>query len=240
MCPSSFDNRQTSAGTGVAPGRQVAHKILIVDDNDAARTGLALIFERAGYEVLAVGTYTEGRAALTRMHPDLLIADVRLGEYNGLQLLTTMTRATPAIIITGHPDPVIEADAHRMGADFLVKPVPPATLIGLVQQKLTERTPTFTVTRRWERKPVSGDLPARVGNTPARVLDISYGGLRLEMEREPGPVRPESLTLDLPDRGLSVVIDVAWTSHVDDRWMCGGSVIASESAAWQGLVDAVA
>jgi DNA-binding response OmpR family regulator len=240
MRTSLFDNRQASAGTGVAPEQPVAYKILIVDDNDAARTGLALLFERAGYEVLAVGTYTDGRAALTRMHPDLLIADVRLGEYNGLQLLTTLTRPTAAIIITGHPDPVIEADAHRMGADFLVKPVPPATLIGLVERKLTERTPTFKVTRRWERKPVSGNLPARVGNTPARVLDISYGGLRLEMEREPGPVRPESLTLDLPDRGLSVVIDVAWTSHVDDRWMCGGSVIASESAAWQGLVDAVA
>jgi FixJ family two-component response regulator len=52
------------------------------------------------------------------MHPDLLIADVRLGEYNGLQLLASTTQPTAAIIITGHPDPVIEADAHRMGADF--------------------------------------------------------------------------------------------------------------------------
>jgi DNA-binding response OmpR family regulator len=240
MRPSSFDNRQAPAGTRVAVGQTVAHKILIVDDNDAARTGLALIFEKAGYEVLSVGTYTEGRAALTRMHPDLLIADVRLGEYNGLQLLANMNRPTAAIIITGHPDPVIEADAHRMGADFLVKPVAPAALIDLAEQKLAKRSPSFQVTRRWERKPVSGNLPALVGDTPARVLDISYGGLRLEMEREPGPVRPESLTLDLPDRGLSVVIDVAWTSHVDDRWMCGGSVIASQGAAWQGLVDAVA
>jgi DNA-binding response OmpR family regulator len=216
----------------------VAHKILIVDDNQAARTGLAEIFERAGFEVLAVGTFAEGRAALTRMRPDLLIADVRLGEYNGLQLLTTSSRPEAAIIITGHPDPVIEADAHRMGADFLVKPVLPATLIGLAKQKLAEQPPTFKVTRRWERKPVSGNLPALVGNTPARVLDISYGGLRLEME-PPGPPT-KALTLDLPDRGLSVVVDVAWRSQVDDRWMCGGTVIASEAAAWQGLVDAVA
>ena len=235
-----LDNPQTPAGTGVAPAPQVAHKILIVDDNEAARTGLALILERVGFEVLAVGTYAEGRAALIRMHPDLLIADVRLGEYNGLQLLASTARPTAAIIVTGHPDPVIEADAHRMGADFLVKPVSPANLIGLAQQKLSERPPAFKVTRRWERKPVSGNLPARVGNTPARVLDISYGGLRLEMDREPVPATPESLTLDLPESGLSVVVDVAWTSHVDDRWMCGGSVIPNESAAWQGLVDAVA
>jgi DNA-binding response OmpR family regulator len=218
----------------------VAHKILIVDDNQAARNGLALIFERAGFEVLAVGSFGEGRAALTRMHPDLLIADVRLGEYNGLQLLASAARPTAAIIVTGHPDPVIEADARRMGADFLINPVSPTTLIELATQKLSERPPAFKVTRRWERKPVSGHLPARVGGTPARVLDISYGGLRLEMEREPGPAVTESLTLDLPDSGLSVVVDVAWTSHVDDRWMCGGSVVANESAAWQGLVDAVA
>jgi DNA-binding response OmpR family regulator len=235
-----FDNPQAPAGMEVAPGPPMAHKILIVDDNDAARAGLAQIFERAGFEVLAVGTYAEGRAALSRMHPDLLIADVRLGEYNGLQLLAATTRPTAAIIITGHPDPVIEADAHRMGADFLVKPVSPATLIGLAKQKLAERPPAFKVTRRWERKAVSGDLPARVGDTPARLLDVSYGGLRLEMEREPAPSTPQSLTLDLPDRGLSVVVDVAWASRVDDRWMCGGSVIANESAAWQGLVDAVA
>lgn len=235
-----FENPQAPEGTGVAPGQPMAYKILIVDDNDAARSGLALIFERAGFDVLAVGTYVEGRAALIRMHPDLLIADVRLGEYNGLQLLASTARPTAAIIVTGHPDPVIEADAHRMGADFLVKPVAPATLIGLAKQKLAERPPAFKVTRRWERKPVSGNLPARVGDTPARVLDISYGGLRLEMDREPGPAKPESLTLDLPDNGLSVVLDVAWAFRVDDRWMCGGSVVANESAAWQGLVDAVA
>ena len=241
MRPSLFDNRQAPAGTGVAPEGQVAHKILIVDDNDAARTGLAMIFERAGYEVLAVGTYTEGRAALTRMHPDLLIADVRLGEYNGLQLLASTTRPTAAIIVTGHPDPVIEADAHRMGADFLVKPVSPATLIGLAQQKLAERPPTFKVTRRWERKSVSGNLPARIGGSPARVLDVSYGGLRLEMERHTEPV-PESFTVNLPTSGLSIVVDVAWSSRVDDeRWMLGGTVVPTEDAsAWQGLVDAVA
>jgi hypothetical protein len=53
---------------------------------------------------------------------------------------------------------------------------------------------------------------------------------------------PESFTVDLPTSGLSIVVDVAWSSRVDDeRWMLGGTVVPTEDAsAWQGLVDAVA
>ena len=242
--PATADNSLTGSGTNVAPGEsQVRHKILIVDDNDNARTGLARIFERANFDVVAVGTFAEGRTVLSQDQPDLLIADVRLGEFNGLQLLATTTRPTPAIIVTGYPDPVLESDARRMGADYLVKPVMPNELIELVRRKLaTDGMPVFTPARKWERKQVSGALPARVGNAPARILDISYGGLRLEMERRPERPVPASFLLDLPSSGLSVHVDVVWTTRLgDEHWVCGGSVQpANLSPAWQGLVDAVA
>jgi DNA-binding response OmpR family regulator len=222
----------------------VRQKILIVDDNDAARTGLAKILERADFTVFAAATFTEGRNALLREEPDLLIADVRLGEYNGLQLLASATRAMAAIVITGYPDPVLEADARRMGADYLVKPVSPASLVDLVRKKLSSEEPIFRPARKWERKQVSGSLPAKVGNEPARVLDISYGGLRLELERKPERPMPTSFTLDFPSSGLSVPVDVVWTTRVgEEYWVCGASVIQAEEAsarAWHGLVDAVA
>ena len=232
-------------GTAVAVrGPHVRQKILIVDDNDAARTGLAKILERAEFTVFAAATFTEGRNALAKEHPDLLISDVRLGEYNGLQLLASVTRATPAIIITGYPDPVLEADARRMGADYLVKPVSPAALVDLVRKKLSSEEPVFRPARKWERKQVSGALPAKVGDEPARVLDISYGGLRLELERRPERPMPTSFTLDFPTSGLSVPVDVVWTTRVgEEHWVCGASVIQAEDAsarAWHGLVDAVA
>ena len=219
-------------------------KILIVDDNDAARTGLAKILERADFTVVAAATFAEGRNALSKEEPDLLIADVRLGEYNGLQLLASATRATPAIVITGYPDPVLEADARRLGADYLVKPVSPASLVDLVRRKLSSVEPVFRPARKWERKQVSGGLPAKVGDEPARVLDISYGGLRLELERRPERPMPTSFTLDFPTSGLSVPVDVVWTTRVgEEHWVCGASVVQAEEAsarAWHGLVDAVA
>lgn len=222
------------------------HKVLVVDDNEAARTGLAKILERADFTVFTAATFAEGRSALAKDQPDLLIADVRLGEYNGLQLLASATRPTPAIIVTGYPDPVLEADARRMGAEYLVKPVSPSSLVELVRRKLSSMhaEAMFRPARKWERKQVSGALPAKVGDEPARVLDVSYGGLRLELERRPERPMPTSFTLDFPASGISVPVDVVWTTRVsDEHWVCGASVVQAEDApalAWQGLVDAVA
>ena len=102
----------------------------------------------------------------------------------------------------------------------------------------------LTITFKWERKQVSAPLPAQVGDRPARILDISYGGLRLEMERRPERPVPASFMLNLPNSGLSVHVDVVWTTRLgEERWVCGGSVVPTEGAttqAWLGLVDAVA
>jgi DNA-binding response OmpR family regulator len=244
--PASLDNSHERSGTAVAvPGPQVHHKVLIVDDNEAARTGLAKILERADFTVFSAATFAEGRSALTKEQPDLLIADVRLGEYNGLQLLAGAARPMPAIIVTGYPDPVLEADARRMGAEYLVKPISPTALVELVRQKLTTpQEQIFRPARKWERKQISGSLPARVGDEPARILDISYGGLRLELGRKPERPVPTSFTLDFPASGVSVPVDVVWTTRVgEEHWVCGASVVQAEDAAaraWQGLVDAVA
>jgi hypothetical protein len=48
----------------------------------------------------------------------LVIADLRLGGFNGLQLLLLSPRPIPTIIITGFPDQVLEAEARRAGADL--------------------------------------------------------------------------------------------------------------------------
>src|ERR1700704_3697604 len=90
----------------------VVFKILIVDDDEATRAGLKLLLEGAGYKVTVAGTFAEGRLALSASTPDLLIADVRLGAFNGLHLVTTNPRSIPTIIVTGYPDPVLKANAH--------------------------------------------------------------------------------------------------------------------------------
>jgi FixJ family two-component response regulator len=56
--------------------------------------------------------------------PDVLLVDVRLGAFNGLQLVAMAERPIPTIVMTGHDDVALRAAAERMGAEFLVKPIP--------------------------------------------------------------------------------------------------------------------
>jgi CheY-like chemotaxis protein len=59
-------------------------RVLIVEDDPATRNGLAILLEQAGYDVLATESVPEGRRALEEGAPDLLITDVRLGEFTAL------------------------------------------------------------------------------------------------------------------------------------------------------------
>src|SRR5918996_3416951 len=96
--------------------------ILIVDDHNVTRLGLAEMLSDAGYEVITAATFQDARRILRESPPDLLIADVRLGSFNGLQLVISGPNRIPAIVITGYADTVLEAEARRGGADYLVKP----------------------------------------------------------------------------------------------------------------------
>src|SRR5918996_2505279 len=110
--------------------------ILIVDDHRVTRLGLAEMLESAGYDVVTAGTFQEARRILRETPPDLLIADVRLGSFNGLQLVISAQHRVPAIVITGYADAVLEAEARRGGADYLVKPFNPDRLLMLIRSKL--------------------------------------------------------------------------------------------------------
>ena len=76
-------------------------KILVVEDDTASRTGLVKILQNAGHEAFGAATFDEGRRLLTETHFDLLIVDLRLGGFNGLQLI--VTRPMPAIVMSTVP-----------------------------------------------------------------------------------------------------------------------------------------
>ncbi len=116
------------------------HTILLVDDDANVRIFLSAVLQRAGYVVAATGGVQDGKILLEQLAPDLLITDVRLGHFNGLQLLAMKPQAMPAIVMTGFPDPVIEAQARAFGASFVLKPIQPDVLVALVRE-LTEPRP---------------------------------------------------------------------------------------------------
>ena len=126
-------------------------RVLIVDDDVSTQSGLSELLTNAGYKAYGVGTFEEGSAALRNDRPDLLIADIRLGTFNGLQLLMKVPNHLPVIIITGFDDPTLEREARKCGAEYVLKPLSPSTFIQLVRRCLERRGP------RVRRKPRPDD-----------------------------------------------------------------------------------
>jgi two-component system, NtrC family, response regulator AlgB len=100
----------------------------------------------AGYEVAAFETFSDARRYLSTHRPDALFTDIRLGAFNGLQLIVVAKSMYPGIVtavITGYDDPVLRRDAARFGAEFLTKPVSPRTVLTYLRSRLNGGQASF-------------------------------------------------------------------------------------------------
>jgi DNA-binding NtrC family response regulator len=100
--------------------------VLVVDDEPQVLEYLTSALTRSGYQATPCLKYEEAKAALAAGKPDLLLTDIRLGAFNGLQLAILATQkypGTPVIILTGYEDPTLRDEAARAGATFVMKPV---------------------------------------------------------------------------------------------------------------------
>ena len=111
------------------------HRVLIVDDERALLDAMKTAFERAGLEVAACRTFEEARERLLNEHFDVMVTDVRLGAFNGLQLAVIARdkdREMGIIVFSGFDDPVLRGEAARLGASYVVKPVSSEQLLELM------------------------------------------------------------------------------------------------------------
>jgi len=84
------------------------------------------LLQAAGYRVSTASAFDEAKQRLATESPDLLITGLRLGPYNGLHLILRSRVDHPemaAIVMTHFSDPVLEAEAQRQQARFLLRPV---------------------------------------------------------------------------------------------------------------------
>jgi DNA-binding NtrC family response regulator len=108
-------------------------KILVLEDDAAVAAVYAEVLRAAGHDVVVCESFEAARDELRRRPPDALLTDVRVGEYNGLQLALMFRSASPGgtvVVVSGHDDPVIRQEAARIGAEFMLKPPDFAALAG--------------------------------------------------------------------------------------------------------------
>ena len=118
------------------------HLVLIAEDDAATLAGWATYVHGAGFSVVPASSFAEAHRLLPFVRPDVLVTDIRLGEYNGLQLAVQAATLDPApsvIVTSGFEDPVLVAEAARLGATFLLKPVQPSRLVALISEMVKAR-----------------------------------------------------------------------------------------------------
>jgi DNA-binding NtrC family response regulator len=115
-------------------------RIVVVDDDRQVLKYLTEMLQEAGYDTVACERYQDAKSLLAGPRPDLLLTDIRLGAYNGLQLgiyARDHHPGLPVIVLTGYEDPTLREEATRAGAQFLVKPVPRLALLDAIIRAVT-------------------------------------------------------------------------------------------------------
>jgi PAS domain S-box-containing protein len=124
--------------SSVAPTR-----ILIVDDNEATRYGLARCLRQAGYEILEAATGQNALLILEEDRPGLVLLDIELPDFSGLEICRLIktgkaTAGTPVIQISAQfTEQSDRIEGLESGADsYLTIPYEPRELLAQVKALL--------------------------------------------------------------------------------------------------------
>jgi DNA-binding response OmpR family regulator len=102
----------------------MSQRIVVVSPDGERLNSLIDGLLSAGYVASGASTFAEGKQLVQMESPDLVIADERLGPFNGLHLIVMGRAQHPAMkaIITSHtPDAALEHDAKRLDVGCLVE-----------------------------------------------------------------------------------------------------------------------
>lgn len=117
--------------------------VLVIDDDELVRTGLADNLERAGFRVSMAASGEEACALVARETVDLALCDLVLGDLDGIEVLRRVKAHSPhtgVVMITGHGSIKNALDALRSGAnDYMQKPADPDEVIHRVRTVLDAR-----------------------------------------------------------------------------------------------------
>ncbi|HEU5105728.1 MAG TPA: response regulator transcription factor [Solirubrobacterales bacterium] len=113
--------------------------LVLVEQHEALRDGLAVLLERRGFSVLGCApTAAGGEEVIAERHPDVAVVGVDLPDERGTELvrrLNGQVNGTKFVIYTGLRDPDLLGAAFRSGARGLVaKPAGLSVLVDALRE----------------------------------------------------------------------------------------------------------
>lgn len=114
--------------------------VFVVDDDDAVRSSLRLLFKSYGLDAVMHASADEFLASYDISRPGCLVLDVRMPGLSGPELqqrLNALGATIPIVFITGHGDVPMAVEAMQAGAvDFIQKPFRDQDLLDRINQAL--------------------------------------------------------------------------------------------------------
>ncbi|MEW6388047.1 MAG: endopeptidase La [Thermodesulfobacteriota bacterium] len=102
-------------------------QVLVVDDEEIARTNLEYILRKEGHQVSTAANGQEALEKVKAQEFDVVVTDLKMERMDGLQLLESVKQITPQteiIMVTGYATVSTAVDALRKGAaHYLSKPI---------------------------------------------------------------------------------------------------------------------
>jgi len=127
----------------VAEETRVSPQILLMEDEIHVAKGLQMVLAEEGYNVDLAMT---GQSALEKFYDkafDLLVADLKLPDMNGLDVIRHVKSTKPeteVIVITGYASVASAVEAMKIGArEYLPKPFTEDEFKSVVHQALKEK-----------------------------------------------------------------------------------------------------
>jgi DNA-binding NtrC family response regulator len=101
-------------------------QVLVVDDEDAVRTGIAQVLANQGLKVRVAADGKQALEMMASLPAGIVLLDIKMPDLDGVEVLKLLRRDYPhteILMITGHPNIEGAVQCIKLGAlDYLVKP----------------------------------------------------------------------------------------------------------------------
>ncbi|WP_460775118.1 response regulator [Microbacterium sp. GXF7504] len=113
-------------------------RVLVADDHALVRSGIIALLEAADLEVVGeAGTGAEAIDAVRRLHPDVVLMDIRMPGMDGIEATAAVTALPDAprvlVLTTFDLDEYVYRALQAGASGFLLKDAPPDRLVDAVR-----------------------------------------------------------------------------------------------------------
>jgi len=170
----------------------LTHRILIVDDDLHIREVIRVALRKAGMTVFEAKDGREALARFTGDRPDLIVLDIGMPEFDGLDVCREIRRSSdvPILFLSARDDEIDRVLGLEIGGDdYVTKPFSPRELVARVNvilRRMASRGPEARGTVALSQGKLSVDPEQHVAEfagAPLRLTAIEFGILRAFLTR---------------------------------------------------------